>query len=91
MAADIGMMDREAPHLCMDRRDIEKSGRAGGGSGVGPRTETCQVFNSSILEPLGGLGFAKQHITSESESPKSWQGGWSSRHCCHMCLESHAQ
>lgn len=60
-------------------------------AGFGPRTETCQFFNSSILESLGGLGFAKQHITSESESLKSWQGGQSSRHCCHMCLESHAQ
>lgn len=79
-------------------RSSTDSGRHGGEvrghprrAGFGPRTETCQFFNSSILESLGGLGFAKQHITSESESLKSWQEGQSSRHCCHMCLESHAQ
>lgn len=56
------------------REDSKKSGLTGVGSGVGPCTETCQFFNSSILEPLGGLGFVKQHITLESESLKSWRG-----------------
>lgn len=91
MAAAV-VMDSDTPLTSTDSgREAGSQECIQGGAGVGPRTETCQFFNSSIFEPLGGLGFAKQHITSESESLKSWQGGQSSRHRCHMCLESHAQ
>lgn len=91
VAAEVIDSDRPPYQHDFWKREQRSQGGIQGGAGAGPHTETCQFFNSSILEPLGGLGFTKQHITSESESPKSWQGGQSSWHYCHMCLESHAQ